>query len=172
MWCHSAGHKRGLSPSACLDPCATSSQGRGPIQVAMMKGPQISTSQPRTPSPLHRSGEFSSYILKILILVLCSGCLTGVLLAISQSPLHSSQFFPVLKWSVRNSASYFGQGEVLLQTSFCPSALAPLVRIEEQSETVSYLILFHERRLFWVNCRDPWGPTCWVLYGHWIAWTL
>ena len=95
------------------------------------------------------------YILKILILVLFSGCLTGVWLAISQSPLHSSQFFPVLTWSVRNSASYFGQGEVLLQTSFGPSALAPLMRIEKQSETVTYLILFHERHLFWVNCRDP-----------------
>ena len=132
-----------------------SSQGRGLIQVAMMKGPQISTSQTQTPSPLHCSWEFSSYILKILILILFSGCLTRVWLAISQSPLHSSQFFPVSKWSVRNSASYFGQSEVLLQTSFDPSALAPLVHIEEQSEAVTNLILFHERHLFWVNCQDP-----------------
>lgn len=160
MWCHSAGDKRGLSPSACLDPCARSSQGRGLIQMAMMKGPPISTSQTQTPLPLHHSWEFSSYILKLLILVLSSGCLTGLWWAISQSPLHSSQFFPVLKWSLRNSASYFRQDEVLLQTSFGPSALAQLVHIEQQSETVPYLILFHERHLFGVNCQDPWGPTC------------
>ena len=34
------------------------SQGRGLVQVAMMKGPQISTSQTQTPSLPHRSWEF------------------------------------------------------------------------------------------------------------------
>lgn len=85
---------------------AMSSQDRGLIQVSMMKGPQIGTTQALTPSPLHSSWEFSSYIFKILILVLFSGRLAGVWLAISQSPLHSSQLLPVLKWSLRNSASY------------------------------------------------------------------
>lgn len=125
------------------------------VQVAMMKGPQISTSQTQTPSLPHRSWQFFQLHFEDLN----SGSVQWVsdrsMVTISQSPLHSSQFFPVLTWSVRNSASYFGQGEVLLQTSFGPSALAPLMRIEKQSETVTYLILFHERHLFWVNCRDP-----------------